>query len=167
MFVFLYRERFSDTQQKAILGKSLLPLIVKTDPSWKTGAKEFASFYKTDMPHPRTFDEELVCWHIHWLSVAIESLPASAQETLLAVDEHDFPNVATLLRIVCVLPVTTCSCERSISALDRLKTYNRSTMGQERLNGLALLHIHYDMAIDHNEIVDIFASEKPRRMDLV
>ena len=30
-------------------------------------------------------------------------------------------------------------------------------MGQERLTGLALKHIHYEMELDLNEIINIFA----------
>lgn len=37
-------------------------------------------------------------------------------------------------------------------------------MGQERLSGLALMHIHYGMQIDFEEIVNIFAKIHPRRM---
>ena len=42
------------------------------------------------------------------------------------------PTIAMLLQLLATWPVTTCSCERSISALRRLKTYLRSTMQQER-----------------------------------
>ena len=45
------------------------------------------------------------------------------------------------LHILSVIPSTSCSAERSFSSLRRLKTYLRSTMGQERLSNLALLHI--------------------------
>ena len=41
-----------------------------------------------------------------------------------------------------VLPVTSCEAERSFSTLRRLKTYLRTTMSQERLNGLALLNVY-------------------------
>jgi hypothetical protein len=50
-----------------------------------------------------------------------------------------FSNVATILRISAVFPVTSCECERSISTLRLRKTYLRSTMGQGRLTSLALI----------------------------
>ena len=53
--------------------------------------------------------------------------------------------VYTLLQIICTLPVTTSTCERSVSVIRRLKTYLRAAMGQERMSGLALMHIHYDI----------------------
>ena len=42
------------------------------------------------------------------------------------------------------MPATNASPERSFSALRRVKTYLRSTMSQERLNHLMVLHIHQD-----------------------
>ena len=64
------------------------------------------------------------------------------------------------------MPVTTCSVERSFSALKRLKTASRSTMLEPRLNGLALICVHKKMKIDELVIVDKFAKAKPRRMEL-
>ena len=76
------------------------------------------------------------------------------------------PNITKCLKIFYTLPVATCECERNLSALRRLKTYLRSTMSQTRLTGLALLHIHYNMDIDFDEIIRRFARLRPRRMEL-
>lgn len=40
-------------------------------------------------------------------------------------------------------------------------------MGEERLNGLALLHFQYGMEIDYEAILDCFARKHPRRMTLL
>ena len=48
-------------------------------------------------------------------------------------DKLFFSNVSTILHISAVFPVTSCECERSISTLRLLKTYLRSTMGQDKL----------------------------------
>ena len=45
---------------------------------------------------------------------------------------------------------TMCTAERSFSALRRLKTYTRATMNQDRLNHVALLNIHSDLARELN-----------------
>ena len=50
------------------------------------------------------------------------------------------PELQKVLRILAVIPATSCSAERSFSSLRRLKTYLRNTMTQERLSDLALLH---------------------------
>ena len=50
--------------------------------------------------------------------------------------------VDKLLKLVLVMPSTNAISERSFSALRRVKNYLRSTMTQERLNHLLLLHAH-------------------------
>ncbi len=47
-----------------------------------------------------------------------------------------------IFEMLLTLPVGSCSCERSFSAMRRLKTWQRSTMGESRSNGLALMNIH-------------------------
>nr|CAH7756469.1 unnamed protein product [Callosobruchus chinensis] len=44
------------------------------------------------------------------------------------------PEIIKLLKIIMTIPVSTCTAERSFSALRRIKTYLRSTMTQQRLN---------------------------------
>ena len=49
--------------------------------------------------------------------------------------------VSKLVRLLLVMPATNAQSERSFSAVRRLKTYLRSSMTQQRLNHLMLLHI--------------------------
>ena len=53
--------------------------------------------------------------------------------------------VCLLLQLILVLPATNATSERSFSALRRVKSYLRNTMGQERLNSLMVLHVHKDL----------------------
>ena len=69
-----------------------------------------------------------------------------------------------MLRIICTIPVTT-SNVRSASAL-RCLNYMHASMGKARLSNLALLHIHYDMEIDLDQVVDCYARLHPRRLEL-
>ena len=39
-------------------------------------------------------------------------------------------------------------------------------MVQERMNGLAMLHVHSDLQLDNRTIIDRFANYQPRRMKL-
>ena len=50
-----------------------------------------------------------------------------------------FPILLQLLNIVQTIAVTSSSCERTFSSLKRIKTYFRSTMGDERLSSLTVL----------------------------
>jgi hypothetical protein len=46
-----------------------------------------------------------------------------------------------------MLPVTSFTPERTFSALNRLKNFLRSTMSENRLNGLAMAYINKKRAI--------------------
>lgn len=82
-------------------------------------------------------------------------------------NESMFPLSKKFLAICLTLPIGVASAERSFSALRRLKTWLRATITQERLVGLALLHIHRDMKLDVNKIIDIFAQKKTRKLDFI
>ena len=70
-----------------------------------------------------------------------------------------------LLRLFLTIPVTTASSERTFSAMRRLKNYLRSSMTQERLNHVLLLHCHKPQidSIDIHHIASSFISVKERR----
>ena len=74
--------------------------------------------------------------------------------------------VDKLLKIYLTLPVSTASAERSFSCLRRLKTYLRSTMTQQRLNNMMLLHCHKARtdAIDLTVVARDFAIANERRL---
>ena len=55
-----------------------------------------------------------------------------------------------------VLASTSCSCERSISSLRRLKDYTQSTMKSDKLNGLASMYIHRDIHINPSFVLKKF-----------
>ncbi|XP_050065414.1 zinc finger MYM-type protein 1-like [Aphis gossypii] len=50
-----------------------------------------------------------------------------------------YPNLFKLLQVALVLPISSASCERSFSAMRRIKSWTRTTMGQERLSYLTYL----------------------------
>jgi hypothetical protein len=71
-----------------------------------------------------------------------------------------YPNISIAYRILFTMPVTVASAERSFSKLKLLKNYLRSTMTQQRLNGLATLCIEKKLLddIDIDPIISDFAS---------
>ena len=77
------------------------------------------------------------------------------------------PEFAKALKILAVIPATSCSAERSFSSLRRLKTYLRNSMGQERLSSLALLHIEREyinkvLNEDMTKMIDVFGQRSGR-----
>ena len=87
----------------------------------------------------QVFDVELFRWRRKWLKADQDHLPRSAAQALQECNHEFFPNVHKLLRILCTLPITSAECERSFSALRRLKTYLWATMTSERESELALM----------------------------
>ena len=55
------------------------------------------------------------------------------------------------LIIMATILITSLECERSISLLRLIKTSLRSTMGQDRLNGLAILQCHLNTELTPEE----------------
>lgn len=86
-------------------------------------------------------------------------------DLLVKCDPVLYPNIHYLLVFLATLPVTTSSAERAFSALKRIKTYCRSTMVENRLNGLAAAFIHKNVDIDANKILELFVKNHPRRLD--
>ena len=74
------------------------------------------------------------------------SLPTNTQNAAEILDflkkvDTCYPNTWTAYRIMMTIPVSVASAERSFSKLKLIKSYLRSCMSQERLNGLAIISI--------------------------
>ena len=120
------------------------------------------------MPNAAGLSAELYLWERLWKKKKDKGkeIPDKISRTLKVIHKESFPNIFTVLQILATIPVTSCSCERSISCLRYLKIYLKSTIGVGRLNDLALMHAHRDISIDLGEIIDLFAVRQPRRMKL-
>ncbi|XP_057316859.1 52 kDa repressor of the inhibitor of the protein kinase-like [Hydractinia symbiolongicarpus] len=129
---------------------------------WKDKFTAFCSFYSDDMPNFLALDAELDLWHKYWEMQ--DSYPDNISATLKAIPSLHIDNLTVALRILATLPVTSCEFERSFFAMRRLKNYNRSTMVADRLNGLALLHIHKEFVPSTSSVINKFAV-KNRRLD--
>ena len=79
-----------------------------------------------------------------------------------------FPQILTLLKLLLVCPVSSSECERSFSALRRLKTWLRNTMSQKRLNYVSVCHVHQsDLdSINLNKIAKDFAERSDIRRNI-
>ena len=111
---------------------------------------------------------EIQGWYLKWKNNSEAKEINTLPKALAALDKTTFSNLSVLLRIGATLPVTSATCERSISTLRFLKNELRSTMTNKRLNGLSLMFIHCDLTkqLKIDDIIDEFAREHPRRMEL-
>ena len=70
--------------------------------------------------------------------------------------QETFSETVSLLNILITTPMTTAEAERCFSTLKRIKTFLRNSMGQERLNALAMLSMERELVLnmrDFNEKV--------------
>ena len=63
------------------------------------------------------------------------------------------------------VPVASCAWKRSFSSMTLLKTYNRSTMTNDRLNALAMLNIRLDLHPTLEDVLRKFIAFGPHRLD--
>ena len=80
--------------------------------------------------------------------------------------QETFSETVSLLNILITTPMTTAEAERCFSTLKIIKTFLRNSMGQERLNALAMLSMERELVLnmrDFNEkVIDRFAALKER-----
>ena len=78
--------------------------------------KELADLYASDLPSPECLESEPHSWHIKWQQQLRDngesSLPTNLTLTLRHISSM-YPNITALVKILCTLPVTSCSAERS------------------------------------------------------
>ncbi|KAL4085032.1 hypothetical protein QTP88_027870 [Uroleucon formosanum] len=130
------------------------------------GAERLQQFYEIDIDE-NTFTQECIHFKMYIHNTIEKKQPGQSLFTFIRNQELEeiFPNVSIALRIFSCVAVTNCSAERSFSCLKRIKTFLRSSIGENRLNSLALLCIEAELVskIHFNDIIEEFASIKSRR----
>ena len=163
--------RFDNTSTQTTMEFfNLLPSAINASQSVisKDDFKTIVQLYEDDLPSLLSFDAELDLWLQHWnVEPELASELNTPAKALQYADKDFYPNINVLLRIMgTTIPVTSCECERSISLLRLIKTSLRSSMGQDRLNGLAMLHCHQNVELTPEEVVQEFSLRNPPRMIL-
>jgi len=127
---------------------------------------EAAKIYSNDLSNNMnsTLKAELSLWRQQWKTNNIPK-PVSAIESMSHCTNL-VPNIKLLLQLFATLPVTSATPERTFSTLSRMKTYLRSTMMEKRLNGLAMANINKKELVKEADIIQVFAQNAPRRMQL-
>ena len=142
---------------------SIVPSVFMADQEADSSLEEeLIEHYHDDLPSPSTLQQELHMWKCKWKLVEKSGLPDTPSTSL---DHANSPCFQTFIYFcACTLLVTSSECEHSISVLRRLKTYLHSTMGQERMAGLALMHIKYGMELNLDDIINFFFGQHQPRM---
>uniref|UniRef100_A0ABD2XCV9 HAT C-terminal dimerisation domain-containing protein n=1 Tax=Trichogramma kaykai TaxID=54128 RepID=A0ABD2XCV9_9HYME len=122
-------------------------------------------FNKSTDIFKKMLSSELEFYRLHCENKKITS--CSALELLDHCDDEVFPIVTMLLKILATLPISSCNAERSFSSLRRIKDWLRSTMSKDRLDGLALMNIHWNVKINVEKVIDRFAKNRNHRIDFV
>ena len=159
------KSRFKKHEEMVMELGGLLPTAAQanSDTSW---IRRLYDFYAPMLEgSARQTEAELLLWQEMWRR---RHDAASALATFSAAIKHcnreHFPIIFQLLRYAACQPTSTPAAERSFSVLRRVKTWLRSSVGQERLTGLALMHFHPELVPSAESIVDEFLLRKPRRI---
>ena len=87
--------------------------------------------YAVDLPNVSSHSGEIHNWYTKWKSEEKDrdsnSLLSTLSSTLTRISSF-YPNIKSLITILCTLPVTSCTAERSFSGFKRIKTVITSSM---------------------------------------
>ena len=144
------------------LANFLLPLKITRHPVEEDKLAEIFNAYKTDIPGDFDFFKtEVNRWILRW-SLANQK-PSTLCDTLNVTAKELYPCMWNVFTVLLTMPVATATAERSSSVLRRVKTYLRTTMHQDRLSALGIMHIHREVPLDVTKVIDSFASRKNKK----
>ena len=141
------QERFNQPGYKVYSTLECLLMKACKNEDLEDELKFVCSFYKDDLDET-LLRVQLTTFALHFQQVhgilnKISIFDLKKHFSSLSVDQAALlDQVVKLVQLILVMPATNATSERSFSALRHVKTYLRSTMLQERLNYLMLLHIH-------------------------
>jgi hypothetical protein len=110
---------------------------------------------------------EVPRWPTHWVITKRNDLPTTLCTTLDSVNPVLYPSLDTISCVLLTMPVASATAERSFSVLRCLKNYVRSTMKNDRLCSLGLVHIHRDFEMDLYKAMGVFVSAKTQLGQIV
>ena len=159
------------TSKTAFQGLYFVPSVLVTDDlaTVSSVVMKVGDLYAVDLPNVSSLSGEIHNWYTKWKSEEKDhgsnSLPSTFSSTLTRISSF-YLNSKALVTILCILPVTSCTAERSYRGLKRIKTALRSSMSNERLSSLTLLHMHQDIPIDIEQVIDEFSRLHRRLIQL-
>ena len=109
------------------------------------------------IPCSSSFSSELSTWTVHLVESDDKRGSDLVSITCFAHNNRVFyPNIHAMLLLLLTLPVGSCSCELSFSALRRLKTWCCNTMTEERLDAVAMGHVNHERSSSAQEILEVW-----------
>ncbi|CAF0941382.1 unnamed protein product [Rotaria sordida] len=171
------RGHVSEHVKKAVSISSLIPQYI-ADKNYDDLAPAIEIYGKFLPGSISEIRSEFLLWKKRWVQVDKENnsdslspsvkrkeqmaLPDTAIDAYVQCTKAFYPNIKILLKIFATLSVLTATTERTFSVLNLLKTYSRSTTSETRLNSLAMMHIHRDININVDSVIDEFAKSNHR-----
>lgn len=158
--------RFNDLSKASIRGMYLMPSNLHF--LNQECINSLLSYYKSDLPSPNIFPQEVKLWKRQWSSVGVDmsdcisSVLSDKRSSILL-----YPNVTKILFLILLTSITSSGVERANSLLKYVKRSSCSTMKDDRFNALLLLYIHKDIELDISKIVELYAKKHPGRMVLL
>lgn len=129
--------------------------------------KKITEFYKDDFDEFRLGSDREMALD---LMKRKEMEPKSLKDIVQFMKKNDWcrglvPEYLRFIQLLMTVPGSTCSNERSFSVLRRVKNYLRSTMAQNRLNHVAILHSYPEEAdrLDLETLMNEFISKNSKR----
>ncbi|XP_043105741.1 uncharacterized protein si:dkey-250d21.1 isoform X2 [Puntigrus tetrazona] len=116
---------FSENHLKALKVLSLLPTCNPL-PILPESTDKLHTIYMSDLPEAETAEDDINTWATVWREKYQDVCPpTSISETLLHNEAKNLPNVATLLKLVAVLPSISMECDLMKTTLNSLRTLLR------------------------------------------
>ncbi|KAL2094361.1 hypothetical protein ACEWY4_009080 [Coilia grayii] len=147
------KDHFSEDHKEALNFLSLVPCSVTVSYMFEI-LKSKLPLYVNDLPDPDNFSTELSCWRVKWKTkmVAI-TIPDTIFQTLRLPVMQYFSNIATLLRIMCVLPSTALEFCGETTRHKMYQDYLKNTLSKDRSPCLAMLQVGTNFSRDLDRMV--------------
>jgi len=68
-------------------------------------------------------DKEYARWKTKWIELPSQNRPKTLSDSLTHCCQQSLPDIFTLLKLFATLPLSSCSCEHSVSAMRQLNDY--------------------------------------------
>ena len=125
---FTFYAKVESVLEKSAVGKD----IVMED------VKDIVQHFKEDLEESELLTELKMVKNMYCAKI----FSYSTFKEKIALYKSIFPQTSRLLQLLLVMPATSATAERSFSSLRHVKTYLRTTMTQERLNHLMMIHVY-------------------------